>query len=758
MLSEKGSLKETPAIKLLLTIYEQGLTGVLSIKRESIQKILYFKKGNLVWAHSNSEYDGLENVLVSRNMVASKNIERVKKMIETPDGLGKALVEKGLISLEEFIETSREQLQGIAASVLTWQEGDFRFVREDPPERMLSLELNITDFIRDIILNKLDIGYIRQQIGSVEAEFVKNPDNQKIKKYHPTDKQLQLLDCFDGATSLEKILSRYPEANRESVLKIVYYYLMAEILLDEKLEFLDSPALREKESDEKLEVEQTEYKDSGEVEDPIPSKKDETYGIEREIEIQKPLESDEIFEPLKGIEDEPAVEEGQVASIEDVFEAAAGPAQPEEQQEAYTLDNQVETGRAEEVENVPGEKYEYDRVGIKEAAKAGLEKEFAAEKASDGAFELEDNVVRAQEGEAGLSEAGKIPGDLFGNETLSPQVERSFGQEDSFVDKEPPGDEFMIRETPPPTEPGVGPGEPVGGMSAGENFQKEAATLGTIDKEFASDMEPIKIDEDFIKDREPMPFRREVVSDKKKSKLVYLIFISIALILIISGAIFLYLKYIKTDVGDDGIPPVTVAERKPAAQKDDKRAEIMMKRESNRGKQTAKPGDKTVQDTKKQTTQPPVKVSPKPGEKIYERFDIKSEELKNKLMQKETIDYFTVKLGEPEALSNFKEGRFIDAGKTWQKELKKAGFKFSILLEMDCLKESVINAFLKIEVKEDFYILNRRLESRNCFLVLWGKFYTKQEASDALEMIPEYFRNQQHPPQVVSLSRYLYSP
>jgi hypothetical protein len=718
MLSEKGSLKETPPIKLLLTIFEQRLTGILSIKRESIQKILYFKKGSLVWAHSNSEYDGLGNILVSRNVVATKNIERVKKMIDTPDGLGKALVEKGLLTLEELIETSKDQLEGIAASVLTWQEGDFRFVREDPPERLLSLEIDITDFIRDNILNKLDIGYIRQQIGSVEAEFVKNPDNQKIKKYHPTDKQLQMLDCFNGATSLETILSRYPEANRESVLKIVYYYLMAEILLDERLEFLDSPALREKESAEKFEVERTEYEYGGEVEAGKSPKKDETYGIEREIEVQKPPGKDKIFE-------------------------SAG---------------EIETGRAEEVESVPGKKYEYDRIKIGEEAKAGLRQEFAAEEAGDGTFEVEDNVVRAQEGAAELSGPGKIPGDILVNDAAPPQVETNSGQEGALIDEEPPGDEFMTRETPYKIGLGGAPDEPAGEMTAGENIREEAPVLGPIGKEFAADMEPIKVDEDFIKDREPMSFRKDVINDKKKSKLVHLIFISIAAILIISGAIFLYLKYSKTDVGEDVIPPVNIAEKKTEAQNDGKRAEIMMKKEDKQEKQAAKPGDKAAQDNKKQTTQPPVKVSPKPGGKIYERFDIESEELKKKLMQKETADYFTVKLGEPEALSYFKKGRFIEAGKTWQKELKKAGIKFSILLEMDCLKESVINAYLKIDVKEDFYILNRKLESRNCFLVLWGKFYAKQEAADALKMIPEYFRNQQHPPQVVSLSRYMYAP
>ena len=94
MLSEKGSLKETPTIKILLTLCEQELTGVLSIKRESIQKILYFKKGSLVWAISNSRNDELDNILVSQDLVSLKNIERVQQMTDSPESLGKCWSKK----------------------------------------------------------------------------------------------------------------------------------------------------------------------------------------------------------------------------------------------------------------------------------------------------------------------------------------------------------------------------------------------------------------------------------------------------------------------------------------------------------------------------------------------------------------------------------------------------------------------------------------------------------------------------------------
>ena len=80
MIEEKGNLKETPAMRLLFTIFEQAATGILSVRKESIQRILYFSKGRLIWAISNSPKDDLEKVITAHNLVAPKNVERVKKI------------------------------------------------------------------------------------------------------------------------------------------------------------------------------------------------------------------------------------------------------------------------------------------------------------------------------------------------------------------------------------------------------------------------------------------------------------------------------------------------------------------------------------------------------------------------------------------------------------------------------------------------------------------------------------------------------
>jgi hypothetical protein len=98
---------------------------------------------------------------------------------------------------------------------------------------------------------------------------------------------------------------------------------------------------------------------------------------------------------------------------------------------------------------------------------------------------------------------------------------------------------------------------------------------------------------------------------------------------------------------------------------------------------------------------------------------------------------------------------FETAGKLWRQEILADKITHSILLEMDCLKESVQSAYQQITDKEVFFILNRVKDGRTCWLVLCGKFRTQNEATQNLRLIPEYFFRQSEPPRVIELEPYL---
>ena len=105
---------------------------------------------------------------------------------------------------------------------------------------------------------------------------------------------------------------------------------------------------------------------------------------------------------------------------------------------------------------------------------------------------------------------------------------------------------------------------------------------------------------------------------------------------------------------------------------------------------------------------------------------------------------------------HFAAGNFNAAAAIWRGEIIGSQVKYSILLEMDCLKASVRLAYSQLDNKESFFLLSKTSrDGRRCWLVLWGRYRTQDEAALGMKLLPEYFMKQSNPPSVIELEPYL---
>lgn len=607
MISEKGSLKDTPVIKLLLTVFEQTLTGILYIKKDDVLKVLYFNRGKIIWAISNSDEDKLENILAAKDVVDPVTIRKVKSESRVSESIGKLLVEKGLITLEELIDCSKDQLRHIIVSTLKWQTGGFQFVKDAPPERLLSLDLSVTEFIIQYILDEVDISDIWKEIGSLQLELIKNPDEEKIARYNLSDKQSELLNSFDGERRLESILSRYSGGHRESLLKIIYFFLISDLLIKKAFDLSD-------------------------------------------------------------------------ASVFDTGDAGNS---------GDTLDSG----------DTPGG-----------GASAGLAASSGTSLDPDSPFETYNT------GEIARSNAEPPP---------IVNKEKDFQPFDS--DLEHVSSQF-------------------GGGSLEEEFRMERSDLPDLPEENISTTS-------FSAANQP--------EEKKRINPFNFALIMVFFILVFGGIILLLLPWLE---GDE------------TAEKNAKKvnsADIITLEETPKTPKIIYPNgtEAYVSDLKKEPprekpgqtpeTKPKKKPEKKPDTKTDKKADNKKDKKKNKKPattktakkdDKKEMPFQTVPGKSP--LAYFKEGSFITAADVWKRELINAGFKHSIMLELDCQKQSVYHAYNRMKKHKDFFILNRRVGKRNCYLVLWGKFFTESEASRVLKRVPNYFWKQKDPPEIIELKKY----
>ncbi|MCK4944127.1 MAG: DUF4388 domain-containing protein, partial [Candidatus Aminicenantes bacterium] len=516
----KGSLNRIPIVKLLITIFEQNSSGVLYLKKEgpeSALKVLYFNRGKFYAAISNADVDRLENILLAKKLLDEKTLNQVNEEEHISESKGKILVEKGMITLEDLIESTKEQFRNIVMSILKWNEGRFQFVEESPPDALLNLDINILNFVFNYITQALDVEYIENQIGSMELMLSRNPDAEKLNKYNLNDKQKTLLSRFNGEATIDDILASYPEELQGSILKIIYFFFLSELIL--KIE-------------------------------PKP--------------VQKTI------------------------LVED-----------------------------------------------------------------------RDRKVSA--------DPKKIP-------------------------------------------------------------PKDAFVFGKKQKAKPDEVPP--------RAKAPFYMPEKRVDEKKKSKQFSYIIIFIILIFILGGMIFILLM---DDEAPDKKPDrstlkdvSTVTEKEPKAATDKDQPIVVKMQKTNVNEQNA-----DMDQPKPEEKKPESKVTP-PRQTLKESVSQAVKPTHKPKIEKAAMAYF-------------KDGDFYEACDAWKKELKRSGISHSILLELDCQKESVLNAYNRIDRKDQFFILKRDLGNRICYLVFWGRFMSGQEATDSLNLVDQYFWGQSNPPKVMSL-------
>lgn len=229
MIPEKGDFSSISSPGLLLHIAESGLTGILYLKQEETLKALHFDGGRLVWAISNSVEDKLERILLEGGLVDELTLNRIRRQ-QSGTALGKSLVEKGLLSVEQLVECTRLQFKRILDDVLSWTRGGFQLIESPPPENLFKMDLDLVPMVFNFVLENVSSDQVHQRIPDLSVQPESRADDRRIQAFSLSQKKQEFLSHFNGQESVEDVLSRYADSHRDALLKVVYFFLLADLV------------------------------------------------------------------------------------------------------------------------------------------------------------------------------------------------------------------------------------------------------------------------------------------------------------------------------------------------------------------------------------------------------------------------------------------------------------------------------------------------------------------------------------------------
>ncbi|HEY7699149.1 MAG TPA: DUF4388 domain-containing protein, partial [Vicinamibacteria bacterium] len=203
---ESGNLSRKPALDLLVELHRGAVTGSLKLERAPLQKAVYFRDGQILFAASNDPKDQLASILVEEGKLGPDQMQVAQARVSPGNPLAKVLTELGYISQRELAEAARIKVEKILTDLYTWKEGTYQFATKSLPKGAIDLELSTSRLLFASIRRVQDREWVLRQLGSLETVLTPTASlEQFLSDTAPEPLAAEVLRLADGVKTVKQI-------------------------------------------------------------------------------------------------------------------------------------------------------------------------------------------------------------------------------------------------------------------------------------------------------------------------------------------------------------------------------------------------------------------------------------------------------------------------------------------------------------------------------------------------------------------------
>jgi hypothetical protein len=203
---ESGNLSRKPALDLLVELQRGAVTGSLKLERAPLQKAVYFRDGQILFAASNDPKDQLASILVEEGKLGPDQMQVAQARVSPGNPLAKVLTELGYISQRELADAARIKVEKILTDLYTWKEGTYQFATKSLPKGAIDLELSTARLLFASIRRVQDREWVLRQLGSLDTVLAPTPSlPQFLGEVEPEPLAGEVLKLADGVKTVKQI-------------------------------------------------------------------------------------------------------------------------------------------------------------------------------------------------------------------------------------------------------------------------------------------------------------------------------------------------------------------------------------------------------------------------------------------------------------------------------------------------------------------------------------------------------------------------
>lgn len=227
-----GRIREFRLPVLLQFLRRERKTGVLTLQRNDLNKSIYLRDGDIIFATSLYPDDRLGETFLKAGKISFKQYEVSADLLKkTGKRQGTILVEQGFISPKELFEGVILQVKEIILSLFTWIDGEYQFEEGPlPSEEVVTLHISTADLVFSGINRIKDWNRLIGELPPPDSVIrVADDPNNLFQKIDLSPLMQAVIQLADGQRTLYDILVASSMPSLECA-RVLYFLISVEIL------------------------------------------------------------------------------------------------------------------------------------------------------------------------------------------------------------------------------------------------------------------------------------------------------------------------------------------------------------------------------------------------------------------------------------------------------------------------------------------------------------------------------------------------
>lgn len=226
----RSDLAKTPLAEVLETVRRYRVPGVITVTRQGMEKRIFVWHGDVIFATSSDRFDSLGYYLLKCGLMSQDQFVESSRHLVVAAGtkqLGDILIEMGLMDGARLRAIVLEQVKAIVTELFEWDDGEVTFkVGEYRKDELIQLTIPTRQLILQGVKGIRDVRRLVSVLGPSWTVFAPTYSAAEIGDVGLTPSETAYLGLVDGVKTLRELVSSGSgEAAHNAKLVYAFYVL-----------------------------------------------------------------------------------------------------------------------------------------------------------------------------------------------------------------------------------------------------------------------------------------------------------------------------------------------------------------------------------------------------------------------------------------------------------------------------------------------------------------------------------------------------